>query len=83
MTNSANIKQINQFIFVDLIVCRFEDKCNTRIHPSKRQFRNKLLTKSDPVQRQSVTSSKKARATDCTCRRPVRLWAKSICRHGA
>ena len=37
MTKSVNIEQINQFICVGLIICRFEDKCNARIDPSERQ----------------------------------------------
>ena len=37
MNNSLNIKQINQFICVGVIIYRFEDKWNTHIHPSEWQ----------------------------------------------
>ena len=37
MNNSLNIEQINQFICVDVIIYKFEEKCNTRLDPSERQ----------------------------------------------
>ena len=36
MNNLLNIKQINQFTCVSVIICRFE-KCNTRFDPTERQ----------------------------------------------
>ena len=37
MNNSLNIKKINKFICVDVIIYRFEKKCNTRLDPSEGQ----------------------------------------------
>ena len=48
MNNSLNIKQINSFICVGVIIFRFEYKCNTLIDPSE-QVLEYASTNSEPV----------------------------------
>ena len=78
MTNSLNMKQINHFIWVNVIVYRFKNTCKSHSHPSEWIVSEKACYRQWARVEAICHNSENARAIGCTCSGPVKYSVSNL-----